>query len=610
MDDCSSPIVITDFFSARKKPSSLRENKKDIGSPRASGSEIGHRSYSNAFQDSPVASGTKSIFNFSPNDPIFEPFEVDDDCAENSRKFTDNGNVQDVVDISDTSVQFIDEEVNGASKSNAVEPVRFTSLKPRCDFDADSDDDDLLQPLSQRLGIKATCSSLLPSSSCSTTKVPVIKTKASFKSPAVSKLKAKRRSTPRKVATHRVDLIDDGLKETIADEDPFEVSEFVSPAHKKTKKIKKKTPLARHEVRKRKELEAQQKKVEREVNGQQSLKNCLKNCFAKVDANIFELKMFKKDELDEMCKEFDILYELVQSPKVSNSIKWARNKKSMAEDGVQTQTEQFEEDIILVIIDQEQTVRMIHANQLVTSDGSGGDDDPECPTLVKFIDQLADIEPNIKNITLAIHGLEGYFSSLKNKANREFMAEINGTKNSKKSTSRRKSLHLPKISRQDIEVALIELEMNKFENEVKVNIVRTEKPIDLVTAIAAHTRSVAEAPIKRSRGQQFGLGWYVEGDVKCTVDVKVPADVIKLWRRQLEQFPKISRDVADTIGRAYPTPLSLVREYRQLGMSEASDLLSDLVVGRAGGRRVGPEISRKVHLFCTSSDGEMFLGAM
>ena len=104
------------------------------------------------------------------------------------------------------------------------------------------------------------------------------------------------------------------------------------------------------------------------------------------------------------------------------------------------------------------------------------------------------------------------------------------------------------------------------------------------------------------------MDWFAENDKGASVDLKdLEKDCIRLWRKQLEQFPKVSRDVADAIIKEYPSVQSLMQAYARLEDDEGRVLLQDISVGRSN-RRVGPEISRKIHLFFTSTDGGMFLG--
>ncbi|XP_066955609.1 crossover junction endonuclease EME1-like [Macrobrachium rosenbergii] len=95
---------------------------------------------------------------------------------------------------------------------------------------------------------------------------------------------------------------------------------------------------------------------------------------------------------------------------------------------------------------------------------------------------------------------------------------------------------------------------------------------------------------------------------------KAGVGLLKLWRQQLEQFINVGNEVAQAIVREYPSPQALVQAYRHsTSEKEASHLLADIPVRRGIGplestRRIGPELSKKIHLFFTCTDPSVNLG--
>uniref|UniRef100_A0A8W8JEU4 ERCC4 domain-containing protein n=1 Tax=Magallana gigas TaxID=29159 RepID=A0A8W8JEU4_MAGGI len=65
--------------------------------------------------------------------------------------------------------------------------------------------------------------------------------------------------------------------------------------------------------------------------------------------------------------------------------------------------------------------------------------------------------------------------------------------------------------------------------------------------------------------------------------------LLKVWKQQLLQFKNISPDIADAIVQAYRSPHLLMEVIRGAGVLETS-------------RRVGKEMSRRIHTFVTSSN--------
>lgn len=77
--------------------------------------------------------------------------------------------------------------------------------------------------------------------------------------------------------------------------------------------------------------------------------------------------------------------------------------------------------------------------------------------------------------------------------------------------------------------------------------------------------------------------------------------LINLWKDILESFPLVSSDQAQAICAHYPSPLLLKKAYEQTGNPL---LLADIQVRRGAGvlssvRRIGPELSQKIHKFLT-----------
>ncbi|XP_044791875.1 probable crossover junction endonuclease EME2 isoform X3 [Bubalus bubalis] len=83
------------------------------------------------------------------------------------------------------------------------------------------------------------------------------------------------------------------------------------------------------------------------------------------------------------------------------------------------------------------------------------------------------------------------------------------------------------------------------------------------------------------------------------------------WWRQVRQFNRVSPAVADAIVSAFPSPRLLQQAYVACGTEqERLSLLADLPVKMGKGappRRVGPDLSRRVCLFLTTTDPDLLL---
>uniref|UniRef100_A0A3B3CHI0 Essential meiotic structure-specific endonuclease 1 n=1 Tax=Oryzias melastigma TaxID=30732 RepID=A0A3B3CHI0_ORYME len=131
--------------------------------------------------------------------------------------------------------------------------------------------------------------------------------------------------------------------------------------------------------------------------------------------------------------------------------------------------------------------------------------------------------------------------------------------------------------------------------------------------IAMTTKAVAEAPFKRER-EKTGFSFYLESEWAGGHRVdRGGRGLLQVWKRQIQQFNRVSPDMAAAILAAYPSPQLLLQAYAQCHTeSERMSLLSDLLIRRGEGvtsttRRVGPELSKRIFLAMHSPDPEQTL---
>ncbi|NXT46169.1 EME1 endonuclease, partial [Pluvianellus socialis] len=127
------------------------------------------------------------------------------------------------------------------------------------------------------------------------------------------------------------------------------------------------------------------------------------------------------------------------------------------------------------------------------------------------------------------------------------------------------------------------------------------------------TKAVAEAPFKRER-EKTGFSFYL--DKKWCGGVKVDSSgkgLLEVWKRQIQQFNRVSREMAEAVVSAYPSPQLLIQAYSRCSSEhEQENMLADIPVLRGDGvtatsRRIGPELSRRIYLQMTSHDPDLCL---
>ncbi|XP_071547457.1 crossover junction endonuclease EME1 isoform X2 [Panulirus ornatus] len=217
------------------------------------------------------------------------------------------------------------------------------------------------------------------------------------------------------------------------------------------------------------------------------------------------------------------------------------------------------------------------------------------------------------NITLVVCGIDAYFRNEKMGRQHDFRSAVLGeTAKPVRKKKPGKVLHCTSavhVSRVDIEMVLVNAQL-----ECGLNHRFMSDSTKVATFILQFTKAVAETPFKREKGQPL-FSWYAEGNREATVKVdRSGVGLLKLWHQQLRQFNNVGVEVAQAIAREYPSPQALVQAYRKCQTHrEASLLLADISVRRQAGplvstRRVGPELSKKIHVFFTTRDPEITLG--
>ncbi|KAM9305476.1 putative crossover junction endonuclease EME2 [Gastrophryne carolinensis] len=221
-----------------------------------------------------------------------------------------------------------------------------------------------------------------------------------------------------------------------------------------------------------------------------------------------------------------------------------------------------------------------------------------------------------KRITLAVLGLHDYrrWQRLSHKMERHSL-ETRDHYNEKSESH---------VTRHQIDEALVFLQLYR---ETEVLFLDTWR--DLGQHICAMTKSIAQRPFRKHwDAQSYSFctsagtwrGWGPRGSV---------TGLPLAWRRQIQQFNRVSPAMAAAITEAYPSPQLLMQAYAACSSDkERLALLSNLKVPRIPGtmedadnadaaqpdaptqsreRRIGPDLSRRIWLFMTSTNPELLL---
>ncbi|XP_068824525.1 probable crossover junction endonuclease EME2 [Capricornis sumatraensis] len=158
----------------------------------------------------------------------------------------------------------------------------------------------------------------------------------------------------------------------------------------------------------------------------------------------------------------------------------------------------------------------------------------------------------------------------------------------------------------EVEEALVHLQL-----WANVDVLLVASWQELSQHVCAFTKALAQRPFKQAR-ESGAFPFCTSG--RWTAGERVARDGMGLrgaWRRQVRQLNRVSPAVADAVVSAFPSPRLLQQAYMACGTEqERLALLADLPVKtgkRTPPRRVGPDLSRRICLFLTTTDPDLLL---
>ncbi|KYN05258.1 PREDICTED: crossover junction endonuclease EME1 [Cyphomyrmex costatus] len=313
---------------------------------------------------------------------------------------------------------------------------------------------------------------------------------------------------------------------------------------------------------------------------------CIKFMEVNLDRNIDSV--VSREEIESALQNAGIKFN-VTTEIIPNSITWRRNVEEdyIGEDNnAHTRKSVQTEEYAIVIWSYCTAIKHVAENTFCTS-----------------VTEYKALIPNY-NITLIIYGMEEYFAYQKKRKSDP------GKRTRHKGNGNQRFDTLPIVSREQLEMCLTEIQL-----VIKCSSRLIDNLQDLALVICQYTKSISEIPYKlQKRSQENKFSWYVMGDNKNTVRVDKDGNGLKrLWQQQLCQFNLSSLEISEAICTVYPSPIQLIKAYRNCTPDEGMNLLKDISIRRAAGplttvRKIGPEFSKKMYVMFTSLNGDALLG--
>uniref|UniRef100_T2M7X7 Crossover junction endonuclease EME1 n=1 Tax=Hydra vulgaris TaxID=6087 RepID=T2M7X7_HYDVU len=246
-------------------------------------------------------------------------------------------------------------------------------------------------------------------------------------------------------------------------------------------------------------------------------------------------------------------------------------------------------------IEEKHALFMMSAAQLAKSIEA---DDSDKESLINIINCVKEMFHG-KTLCIVIIGMNEYYQQAKTSKNQLYRKQVLTDKDPVK---KRQKIVSSFLSRDFIEEALAK---QQIFTDVKYRFAEQMK--DFSELVSSYTKALASASQKNTSADT--ILHFASTDKAC---VKVSSDgqgVLQLWNQQLQQFYGVRYDTSVAITQAYPTPLLLMKAYKSFPPEIGVNLLADIEVRRGTGvlqtnRKVGPELSKKMHQMFTSVDGD------
>ncbi|XP_036436443.1 crossover junction endonuclease EME1 isoform X2 [Colossoma macropomum] len=159
---------------------------------------------------------------------------------------------------------------------------------------------------------------------------------------------------------------------------------------------------------------------------------------------------------------------------------------------------------------------------------------------------------------------------------------------------------------QDIDIEELLVYLQLFKNVSVHFLFGWQEVTDYACAV---TKALSKRPFK-ALCDSTDLGFCLDGSWSGGVRVDGSGrGLAQVWTRQIQQLNRVSAAMATAVTSAYPSPSLLLQAYKEAESEEEQrKLLADLTVrGGAKERRVGPELSNRVHRLMTSQNPQLVL---
>ncbi|GCC31549.1 hypothetical protein chiPu_0010008 [Chiloscyllium punctatum] len=354
-------------------------------------------------------------------------------------------------------------------------------------------------------------------------------------------------------------------------------------------------------IRQQKEEEKMMRKELAEIEKMFRPGECLKHMLVCIDPGL--LQVDGGGQLLSTLQTMEVKC-IIENQTIPHSVTWRRRQACIAGQLMNEKTDWVEELHVLIHIPLEKFVSMVcnykKEVQGVSTEGH--------TTLQSFALDILQKSASRFPCFVVVE-LERYFRpQKKERSQKKHQCTVTSEEQDKERKAKSCDRHLPLISRADVELALVHLQLS-----VGTQFQLLEDWKEFADYVSMFTKAVAEAPFKKAR-EDNGLSVHLENDGSRGVKAnRSKKGLLIVWKKQIQQLNRVSSEMANAIVSVYQSPWSLTQAYRMCSSErEKENLLADIPVRRGEGttsstRRIGPELSKRIYLLMTSMESETFL---
>ncbi|XP_067913865.1 crossover junction endonuclease EME1-like isoform X2 [Heterodontus francisci] len=274
---------------------------------------------------------------------------------------------------------------------------------------------------------------------------------------------------------------------------------------------------------------------------------CLKHLLVSIDPGLLQVE--GGGQLLSTLQAMEVSC-VIENQTIPHCVTWRRRQACIVGQQMNDKNDWLDELHVVIHIPLEKFVSMVHAYKQELQGAATEDQTTLQSFTLNILHKSAGKVP-----CLVVVELEKYFMpQKKHKSQKEHQPKTPSEEQVKWRKTKGCDQHVPLISRVDVELALVHLQLSVG---VQLQLLETWK--EFADYISMFTKAVAETPFKRGRDNN-GLSVYLANDGSRGVKAdRSGKGLLSIWKKQIQQLNRVSSEMANAIVSVYQSPWSLTQ---------------------------------------------------